>query len=102
MSEERRMLNKLEVLNFLSEHKQELMERFSVRKIGLFGSFCRDQATEASDIDILVNLDQPTFDHYLDLKFYLEDNLGRSVDLVLADSVKPRLKPVIAREVVYA
>ncbi|MCL6584614.1 MAG: nucleotidyltransferase family protein [bacterium] len=96
------MLNKQEVLRFLSEHKQELWERFSVRKIGLFGSFCREQATEVSDIDILVNLEHPTFDNYLDLKFYLEDNLGRSVDLVLADSVKPRLKPVIDREVVYA
>lgn len=96
------MLNKQEVLRFLSEHKQELWERFSVRKIGLFGSFCREQAAEVSDIDILVNLEHPTFDNYLDLKFYLEDNLGRSVDLVLADSVKPRLKPVIDREVVYA
>jgi hypothetical protein len=38
----------------------------------------------------------------MDLKFYLEEHLGRPVDLVLADAVKPRLKPVVAREVVYA
>ncbi len=53
-------------------------------------------------MDILVELDQPTFDHYMDLKFFLEDALGRPVDLVLADSLKPRLKPVISSGAVYA
>jgi predicted nucleotidyltransferase len=53
-------------------------------------------------VDLLVELEEPTFDHYMDLKFYLEDLLGRPVDLVLADSVKPRLKPLIAKEAVYA
>ena len=54
-----------------------------------------------SDIDILVELEAPTFDGYMDLKFYLEDLFGRDVDLVMADSVKPRLRPYIAREVQY-
>jgi hypothetical protein len=53
-------------------------------------------------VDILVELAIPTFDHYMDLKFFLEDSLGRPVDLVLADSLKPRLKPIITREVAYA
>ncbi len=52
--------------------------------------------------DILVELAHPTFDHYMDLKFSLEDQLGIAVDLVLADSLKPRLKPIITREVAYA
>ena len=55
-----------------------------------------------SDIDILVELSEPTFDHYMDLKFYLEDLLAAPVDLVLADCVKPRLQPIIAQEAVYA
>jgi predicted nucleotidyltransferase len=89
-------------MDFLSRNKQELSERFSVRRIGLFGSCLRNVADEQSDIDILVELDQPSFDHYMDLKFYLEDNFNCPVDLVLADSVKPRLRPIIRREVAYA
>jgi predicted nucleotidyltransferase len=46
-------------------------------------------------------MDQPTFDHYMDLKFFLEEHLHRSVDLVLEDTVKPRLKPILSREVAY-
>jgi len=43
-----------------------------------------------------------TADHYMDLKFYLEDLLGAPVDLVLAGCIKPRLQPIIAQDVVYA
>jgi hypothetical protein len=56
----------------------------------------------SSDVDILVEFEQPTFDHYMELKFFLEDSFGRPVDLVLADSLKPRLKPIISQEVTYA
>ncbi|MCB2189056.1 MAG: nucleotidyltransferase family protein [Deltaproteobacteria bacterium] len=80
----------------------ELSRRFSVRRIGVFGSLARGEGTAASDADIIVELAEPTFDHYLDLKFLLEGRLQRPVDLVLADTVKPRLKSVIAREAVYA
>ncbi len=95
------MLRKHEILDFLSMHKQELSQRFSVRRIGLFGSYLHDAEDEQSDLDILVELDRPTFDHYMDLKFYLEDRFNHPVDLVLADSVKPRLRPIISREVAY-
>jgi len=96
------MLTSNEILTILKNHREELSARFSVRRIGLFGSILRGSTSEKSDVDILVELAQPTFDHYMDLKFFLEEQLGRPVDLVLADSLKPRLKPVIAREVAYA
>ncbi|MCF8025268.1 MAG: nucleotidyltransferase family protein [Desulfobacteraceae bacterium] len=95
------MGGKEEILFFLRKHKKELEERFSVSRIGLFGSVVLGTDEAGSDVDILVELDQPTFDHYMDLKFFLEDSLGRPVDLVLADSLKPRLKPVISSEVAY-
>ncbi|CBE69065.1 MAG: nucleotidyltransferase family protein [Candidatus Methylomirabilis oxygeniifera] len=82
--------------------QEELRERFTVIRIGVFGSFARGSQTPASDVDIIVELAEPTFDHYMDLKFRLEDVLGRPVDLVIADTVKPRLKPIIAQAVVYA
>jgi len=74
------MEKKEEILFFLQEHRKELKERFSVRRIGLFGSVLNDAAETGSDVDILVELDQPTFDNYMDLKFFLEDAFGRSVD----------------------
>ncbi len=91
-----------EILGFLKEQKPDLEARFSVRRIGLFGSVLHGLDREESDVDILVEMDHPTFDRYMDLKFFLEDRLGRSVDLVLADSLKPRLKPIITRETAYA
>ncbi|TAK31292.1 MAG: nucleotidyltransferase [Chloroflexota bacterium] len=91
-----------EVMEFLKAQKGEIASRFAVRRIGLFGSHVRGEATEQSDVDILVEMDQPTFDGYMDLKFYLEERLGRPVDLVLTESVKPRLRPIISREVAYA
>jgi hypothetical protein len=90
------------ILALLQTHKDVLRHRFSAQRIGLFGSCARGGGRPDSDIDILVELGEPTFDHYMDLKFYLEDLLGAPVDLVLADCVKPRLQPIIAREVVYA
>ncbi len=90
------------VLHCLRLHKKEFKDRFTVRRIGVFGSFARDGANAESDVDILVELAEPTFDHYMDLKFYLEEVLNRSVDLVMADTVKPRLRPIIGKEVVYA
>jgi hypothetical protein len=95
-------LNAEVIIDFLVTHKQELFQRFTVKKIGLFGSYRRNTATRRSDIDILAELEQPTFDHYMDLKFYLEEHLGRPVDLVMADSIKPRIISRINEEVVYA
>jgi len=96
------MLKSDEILDFLKQHKQYLEARFSVRRIGLFGSVLRGSAGDSSDVDILVELAHPTFDHYMDLKFFLEDKLGRPVDLVLEDSLKPRIKPIITSEAAYA
>jgi len=91
-----------DILGMLHARKDMLRDRFSVQRIGLFGSCARGVARSDSDIDVLVELSEPTFDHYMDLKFFLEDLLAAPVDLVLADCVKPRLQPLIEREVVYA
>jgi len=95
-------MTKNSILECLRTHKKELQEKFTVRRVGIFGSHARDDANPASDIDVLVELDQPTFDHYMDLKFYLEQLLKKEVDLVIADTVKPRLRPYIGQEVAYA
>jgi hypothetical protein len=96
------MVTKKIILNTLRDHKEELENRFGVMKIGIFGSYARDSADLQSDIDILVEFNSPTFDNYMDLKFYLEDLLKTPVDLVLNDALKKRLRPYITQEVVYA
>ena len=96
------MLRKKEILETLLTHTDELNKRFSVTKIGLFGSHVRDEALPGSDIDLLVEFAHPTFDNYMDLKFYLEDIFHESVDLVLSDALKPRLISYVNAEVVYA
>lgn len=95
------MLQKEDILQQLHYHLPQLQERFQVRRIGLFGSYVWQDAQPGSDIDVLVELEAPTFDRYMDLKFFLEDLLHREVDLVLADTLKPRLRPIITQEVVY-
>lgn len=86
----------------ISGMRSELRERFSVTKIGVFGSFARGEARPDSDVDILVELAEPTFDHFMDLKFRLEEAIQRPVDLVMAEAVKPSLKPIIEQELLYA
>ena len=90
------------VVQRISGMRRELSERFTVIRIGVFGSFARGDEGPESDVDIIVELAEPTFDHYMDLKFRLEEVLQRPVDLVMADTVKHRLKPIIEQEVVYA
>lgn len=59
----------------------EKIRGYGVRRIGLFGSYCRGEQTETSDVDILVEFedDEKTFDNYMDLKFFLEDLFGLKV-----------------------
>jgi predicted nucleotidyltransferase len=90
------------ILDKLNSEIETMGERFGVRRIGLFGSHVRGEADRTSDIDVLVEFEEPTFDRYMDLKVFLEELFGVEVDVVLADSVKPRLKPYILDEVVYA
>ena len=94
--------DKANVLQVIRDERSELAGRFTVLRIGVFGSFARGNVHTDRDVDIIVELKDPTFDNYMDLKFYLEDILHHPVDLVLHDTVKPRLKPIVEREVVYA
>jgi len=78
-----------------------LQHDFGVRRIALFGSTARGKAREDSDLDLLVEFDVgPTFDSFMGLKFFLEDNLGPRVDLVTPDALKPRMRPTVEREAV--
>ena len=94
-------MNRTEVLDLLRTHKPTLAERFGVTELALFGSFARDTATDASDVDILVRYDGPaTSKSYFGVQFYLEDLLGRRVDLVTHKALRQEFRPYVEREVV--
>jgi predicted nucleotidyltransferase len=94
-------MNRDRVLALLTEHKPVLAERFGVQRLALFGSFARGTAREDSDVDVLVAFGQvPTPDQLFGAQFYLEDLLGRSVDLVTETALRPRLRPYVERDAV--
>ncbi len=95
-------LGRGEVIDILRAHRDSLAERFGVAELALFGSFARDQATEASDVDILVAFDGPAPSRsYFGVQFYLEDLLGRRVDLVTTKALRPWFRPYVEREAVH-
>ena len=90
-----------EVLKILQEHREKI-RGFGVRRLGLFGSCARGEATETSDLDFVVEFEKKSFDAYMDLKAFLEELFQRRVDLVIADAIKPRLRGIILEEAVHA
>jgi hypothetical protein len=84
------------------EDNRDKIRGFGVKRLGLFGSVARGEATERSDLDFLVELEKKSFDVYMDLKDFLEEMFGCKVDLVMKEALKPRLREPILKETVYA
>jgi hypothetical protein len=95
------MYSRESILEALADRREEV-RRFGVRSLGLFGSAARGQTTAASDLDFLVEMENPTFDAYMGLLEFLENLFERPVDLVLANTLKPRLREPILRDTVHA
>ena len=98
-----RMLNTEKIMELMQENRKAL-QKYGVKRIGLFGSFLNDKQRSESDIDILVEFKkgEKTFDNYMDLKFFLEDLFKRDVDLVVKEALKVHIKSNILRSVRYA
>ena len=90
-----------EVLHPLACNRPTLVARYGVERLALFGSTVRDAAQADSDSDILVSFSGPaTSERYFGVQFFLEDLLGRPVDLVTDKALRPELRPFIEREAV--
>ncbi|MDQ4074673.1 MAG: nucleotidyltransferase family protein [Chloroflexota bacterium] len=98
-----RIQTKKEILSLLQEYQVHL-ERFGVKRCGLFGSFARREQRPDSDIDLLVEfeLGRKTFDNFMNLAFFLEELFGRPVQVVTREALSPYVGPYILREVEYA
>jgi len=89
----------------LKQHEAAL-KKYSVARIGLFGSYARGQQRHTSDIDFLVEFRKPTFDNFMGLIDYLEKLFGTNVDVLTPDGVDSirveSVKEDIRKTVVYA
>ena len=92
-------MNRAEALDLLREHKPALAEHFGVTGLALFGSLARDQAADDSDVDVLVEFDTPPdWKTYFGAVFYLEDILGRPVDMA---TISMEIRPFVERDAVH-
>ena len=98
-----KMLASEEITKKLEENMEKI-KQYGVKRIGLFGSYVKNEQKKESDIDILVEFEEgkKTFDNYMDLKFFLEDLFQCKVDLVIKESIKPDLRKYILDSVKYA
>ncbi len=95
-------IDRNEILKLLSHCRPEIVARFGVRNLAIFGSFAQDRQKSGSDLDVLVEFTRAaTFDGFMDLKFYLEDILGLRVDLVTSKALRKELKIAIEKDLIH-
>ncbi|PIP69662.1 MAG: nucleotidyltransferase [Nitrospirae bacterium CG_4_10_14_3_um_filter_44_29] len=88
----------------LKEHKDEVIQKYRVSELGIFGSFVRGEQKKGSDIDILVEFNErniPGLLKLIEMERYLEKLLRKKVDLVRKGGIRPELRKIIMKEVVY-
>lgn len=99
------MTTKRQILIFLSEKRKYLKDNYHVTKIGLFGSYARDEQEKGSDIDIIVEFEKNTqnlFELKQKLREYLRSELNADVDLCREKYIKPIIRNKILKETIYA
>ena len=89
------------IKQILENLKPELSERFHVSSIGIFGSVARNEMRSDSDVDIIVDFDQPIGIGFIDLANFLEKQVNRSVDLVSKNGIKQPYFTAIEKEIIY-
>lgn len=93
-----------QILDFLSKNKKLLNKKFHISRIGLFGSYARNEQTDNSDIDLIVDFEENTdnlYDIKIELKRFFKDNLNVDVDICREKYIKPRYKNKIIKEAIY-
>jgi len=97
-----KMITRQEIIQFIRSHKQQLRDTYGVTRIGLFGSYARNEAKEGSDIDLTVEIQSSNkYRSFLGLKRHLEKNFNQKVDLGIESTLKPIAKLHILKEIIY-
>ena len=91
-----------EIESIIRDEKPILRYRFKVKEIGIFGSFVRGEQKDTSDLDLLIDFEEPPgLIRYVGLQNYLSDKIGERVDLITKSGLKPRISGHILKEVIY-
>jgi len=91
-----------QILDYLSTHKNKFQKLYNVNKIGIFGSYARNEATPDSDIDIVVDLKKSTMFGLVAIKEDIEEYFQKDVDIVqMRDRMNQLLKERIEKEAIY-
>jgi len=105
MKKQRKDLTKGEVLDDIRKHRDILL-KYKVREIGLFGSFVRGEQEDRSDIDLIVDFEEPSIENFMGLSSFLENLFGKKVEILTpagVDSIRiNHVKEEIKRSIVYA
>ncbi len=97
------MRTKDQILNLLRDELPFLREKYHVLACGLFGSYSQEEATERSDIDVLVRFERPIgLFKFIELEDYLSLKLGGKVDLVTESALTPLIRHHVMESVAYA
>jgi len=96
-------MQKNEIIAFLASSKSELQKKFGVNRIGLCGSYARDENRPNSDIDLVIEIESEKKDihTFLALKRMLEAKLGTKVDIGFEHMIKPAAREKILKEIIY-
>jgi predicted nucleotidyltransferase len=92
-------MKRVDIERILKEQKSYSENKYFVSKIGLFGSYVRNEQSSESDIDLLVEFSKPVGFEFIELKDYLETLFNKSVDLVTVNAIKPYMRQEILDEV---
>ena len=96
-------MNRNQILQIIKEEKPFLKQQFGLRSIGIFGSYAKDLEQPASDIDLLVEFSEPRFDFIAGLQIYLENRLGRPVEIIRKrKNISKRFLARIEKDIHYA
>ncbi|HNS33362.1 MAG TPA: nucleotidyltransferase family protein [bacterium] len=97
-------LSKKEIMEILGKNKEMLL-KYDVKKIGLFGSFVRNEQKPESDIDLFVEFEKPSFDNFMGVSYYLENLFGRRIEILTPAGVESirikQIKEEIKRSISY-
>jgi predicted nucleotidyltransferase len=91
----------MDVIKILEKNKKKIEKKYSVEKIGIFGSYVKGIQKESSDIDILVEFKNPTYDNFINLAFYLEELYGKRINLVTVKGLSPYIYPFVKKEIIW-
>jgi hypothetical protein len=105
MKKQKKALTKEEILDAIRKHR-DIMLKYKVREIGLFGSFVRGEQDDRSDIDFIADFEEPSIDDFMGLSSFLENLFGEKVEILTpagVDSIRiNHVKEEIKRSIVYA